>query len=75
MSVDRDIAHEQVSGSTTEQLRARQSDLRSECRARGGVLPPDKLAELHKIESELYCRSVGIESMPWVTWAGLGGVV
>ena len=71
MTAIRDIAHEQVAGSTTEQLHARQSDLRIECRARGGVLPPDKLAELHKIESELYCRSVGIESVPWVTWAGL----
>jgi len=67
----RDIAHEQVRGGTTEQLHARQFELRAECRARGGVLPPDKLAELHKIESELYCRSVGIESVPWVTWAGL----
>jgi hypothetical protein len=27
----------------------------------------DELSELHRIESELYCRERGIPSEPWVT--------
>lgn len=74
MSVDRDIAHEQVSGSTTEQLRSRQAELEATLIQRGG-LPPEKLAELHQIWSELYCRASGIKSEPWLTHVGIGGAV
>lgn len=67
MSTNRDIAHEQVSGSTTEQLRSRRAELESSLIRRGGVLPPKQLDELHRIWSELYCRESGIRSEPWVT--------
>lgn len=66
----RDIAHEQVAGSTTEQLRLRRAELEATMIFRGG-LPLDKLAEYHKILSELYCRERGIKSEAWVTWAGM----
>jgi hypothetical protein len=68
----RDIEHEQISGSTTEQLLARRDEL-----VAGAIvgymgcklyaLP--KLRELQRIASELYCRANGIESQPWVTFS------
>lgn len=70
MTINRDIAHEQVSGSTTDQLRSRRAELEATLIQRGG-LSPNKLAELHRIWSELYCRESGIKSEPWVTWAEL----
>ena len=68
----RDIAHEQISTSTTEELDARYEELRSRLYAQRGYLPQDEMAELHRIESELYCRRTGIQSEPWVTHVGRG---
>lgn len=62
-AMHRDIAHEQISGSTTEELAARQMVLDQ----REG-LPVDELSELHGIESELYCRANGMPSKPFVTY-------
>ena len=67
----RDIAHEQIAASTTEELRERRRELEQEAFLAGG-LPLDKLAEHHGILSELYCRQVGIRSEPWVTHVGRG---
>ena len=48
----RDIAHEQIAASTTEELDARRQDILKGMRLYG--FSQDILAELHKIESELY---------------------
>ena len=68
----RDIAHEQIAASAREQLLLRLMDIKIHQRNRGGLLPQSLLAELHKIESELYCRRTGIQSEPWVTHVGRG---
>ena len=62
----RDIAHEQIAGSTDQQLHDRRLDLIK----RAPVVLGVKLytAELRRIDSELYCRANGIISKPWVTW-------
>lgn len=62
----RDIAHEQISASTTEELRDRRRELEGRIIC-FGVLSPHDLAEYHRILSELYCRHAGISSEPWVT--------
>jgi hypothetical protein len=64
----RDIAHEQVSASTTEELLNRKAELQSRIDRWGGLVLA-QLAEFHKINSELYCRQNGIKSQPWVTHA------
>jgi len=67
----RDIAHEQIAASTTDELKERRYELEWEI-VRVGVLPTHELAEYHRILSELYCRERGIQSQPWVTHVGRG---
>lgn len=69
--MSRDIEHEQISGSTTEQLVRRLEEIRK------GAIPllsvnnlpvymPKDLREMQRILSEIYCRETGIASEPHV---------
>jgi len=62
----RDIAHEQISASTTAELRDRLRTLRA--RYERGGYPLAQLWEMQGISSELYCRDIGKPSQPWQRW-------
>lgn len=62
----RDIAHEQISASTTPELRDRLRALRARYEKRG--YPLAQLWEMQGISSELFCRDVGKQSQPWQRW-------
>jgi hypothetical protein len=64
----RDIAHEQVSGSTTNELMDRKAVLDHRHKLHGGLFL-DELSEYHLIKSELYCRKHGITSQPGMIYA------
>jgi hypothetical protein len=66
---DRDVEHEQVSSSTTEELLARLEEINKRAERRWGVLlyRQDELREFQKIQSELWNRAHGKESKPFTT--------
>jgi predicted transcriptional regulator len=68
-SSDRDVEHEQVSSSTTEELLARLEEINKRAEHRWGVLlyRQDELREFQKIQSELWNRAHGKESKPFTT--------
>jgi hypothetical protein len=59
----RDLAHEQISASTTAELRDRLRVLRARYEKYG--YPLAQLWEMQGISSELFCRDIGRESQPW----------
>ena len=66
---DKDVEHEQVSSSTTEELLARLEEINKRAERRWGVLlyRQDELREFQKIQSELWNRAHGKESKPFTT--------
>lgn len=67
----RDIEHDQIQGSTTEQLRERHAQiLRSAYYVAGDRrFSVPALREKHGIESELFCRLRHTISRPGVMWS------